>query len=81
MLGFLIICSVIKDNPMYIYGLLHELNINYFNDLYFDSVYENMVPWGRSNNYGEGSSRNVPMGADSNWPSGQIGRASCRERV
>lgn len=72
MLGFLIVCSTIRDNPMYIYGLLYELNINYFNDLFFDSIHENMVPWGWGNN-GEGSSRNVPMGTNPNGPSGPIG--------
>jgi hypothetical protein len=44
MLGFLVVCSVIKDNPMYIYELLYELKINYLNDLYFDSIHNNMVP-------------------------------------
>jgi hypothetical protein len=56
---------------MYIYGLLYELNINYFNDLFFDSIHENMVPWGWGNN-GEGSSRNVLMGTNPNGPSGPI---------
>lgn len=73
MLGFLIICAIIKNNPMYIYGLLYELNINYFNDLFFDLVHENMVPWGQGNPFGEGSSINVPMGANTNWPSGPSG--------
>ena len=72
MLGFLVVCSAIKDNPMYIYGLLYELNINYLNDLFFDSIHDNMVPWGSSNNV-EGSSRNVPMGTNPNGPSGPLG--------
>ena len=73
MLGFLIVYTTIKDNPMYIYGLLYELNINYFNDLFFDSLHANMVPGGRGNPFGEGSSRNDPIGANHNGPSGPLG--------
>jgi len=72
MLGFLVVCSAIKDNPMYIYGLLYELNINYFNDLFFNSIHDKMVPLGSGNN-GEGSSTNVPMGTNSNGPSDPSG--------
>lgn len=69
MLGFLIVYTTIKDNPMYIYGLLYELNINYFNDLFFDSLHVNMEGY----TPGQGFTGNVPGGTNSNGSSGPSG--------
>lgn len=73
MLGFLIVCTIIKDNSIYIYGLLYELNINYFNDLFFDSLYVNMIPGEIGSSYGQEFPVNVLMDANYSLLSGPSG--------